>query len=176
MTSLKCGTMRTTLDAVLLEPCRTWLGRFLGEKYPKSNVMVLPKTERLQLRHVLVDAGLDSEFPESSAWEVRVDVVGVISRRGLRNLAFVELKATPISLVNIGQLLGYCRVCRPAGAFLLSPAGLSTDLARLLTDYGRTDILTFGRSVIHVGRWDAIRRQPDWASVIPSGVLQSLHP
>ena len=158
----------------LLEPCRRWLSGFLKEKYPRATVIILPKTDRKQLRYALNDAGLASSFPESSAWEVRVDVVAAVQQRRQTTLVFVELKAKPISLVDVGQLLGYCRVCRPRGAYLLSSQGLSSDLHRLLTTYGRTDVSDFGNDAMRVGRWDVARASPDWSSMIPPGDLATI--
>ncbi len=158
----------------LLEPCRRWLSGFLKEKHPRATVIILPKTDRKQLRYALNDVGLAPCFAESSAWEVRVDVVAAVQKRRQTTLVFVELKAKPISLVDVGQLLGYCRVCRPRGAYLLSSQGLSSDLHRLLTTYGRTDVLDFGNDAMRVGRWDVARTSPDWSSMIPPGDLATI--
>ena len=162
--------------AKLLEPCRAWLRSFLGQKCSRANITIIPDTDRRQLRSALNDVSLGAAFPESSAWEVKVDVVGVVSRGRRNSLAFVELKVKPISLVNVGQLLGYCRVCRPTEAFLLSSMGLSSDLYRLLTTYGRTDILRFESGVIRVGGWDVSQGSPDWSTVIPPGSLSQVKP
>lgn len=161
-------------EATLLGPCRSWLASFLRQQFRRATIGVLPDTDRVRLGTVLSRSGLTSFFPECSAWEVKVDVAGVVHRRGGADLVFVELKAGPISLRDVGQLLGYCRVCRPIGAFLLSPEGLSSDLQRLLTTYGRIDVLRFGADYIRVGSWLTSRRQPAWGDVIPGGALPTL--
>jgi hypothetical protein len=160
----------------LLLPCREWLAGFLRQKYRGATITILEDTDRRQLRYPLNDAGLAERFPECSAWEVKVDVVATFQRRKSTNLVFVELKARPISLVDVGQLLGYCRVCHPSSAYLLSSAGISSQLERLLTTYGRTDVLDFGNDVIRVGAWDVGKGEPDWSSMIPSGDLGILVP
>lgn len=164
----------TPSEEELLAPCRKWFQRYLQERNRRSKCEILENTDRRQLRYVLNEAGLSGEFPEASAWEVKVDVVGFIRRRSIASLAFVELKVVPISLRDVGQLLGYCRVCRPTEAFLLSSQGLSSQLLRLLTSYGRTDVLEFGRETIRVGSWDYERGTPDWSSIIPPGALPQL--
>lgn len=166
--------MRNSPESKLLQPCRGWLDCYLRTAHPRSVITIFPNSEQKQLRAVLNDAGFSQFFPESSAWEVKVDVVAVVQMRKQVRLVFVELKATPISLVNVGQLLGYCRVCRPSEAFLLSSMGISGDLKRLLTIYGRLDVLNFGENTIQLGNWDSARNQPDWSSLIPGGLLPSI--
>jgi hypothetical protein len=163
-------------ESELLDPCRGWLESYLNSAYPKSTITVLPDTQQKQLRAVLSAAELTEHFPECSAWEVKVDVAGVVQRRSGVHLAFVELKVPAISLADVGQLLGYCRVCRPTDAFLLSAGGISSDLTRLLTVYGRLDVLDFDGRSMQVGRWDKDRCQPDWSSLIPGGLLASVGP
>lgn len=158
-------------ESTLVAPCRAWLSGYLGRRFRGAEVDVLPDTERRELRSVIDQAGLSGEFPEASAWEVQVDVVGVVRRRSRVHLSFVELKSGPIKLVDVGQLLGYCRVCRPSEAFVLSPVGPSADLRRLLTVYERTDILTFGDEFIRVGVWNLDRGEPDWGSLSPPGAF-----
>jgi len=137
-------------------------------------VVILPDTDRRKLGNVLDDQQYTDRFIEASAWDVRVDVVGLIEHRGRCSLAFVELKAKPITLVDVGQLLGYCRVCRPEVALLLSPNGLSDELSRLLRAFGRTDILTFGHGTMTVGVWDTRRAQPDFRQLTPPGLFPRL--
>jgi len=158
----------------LYAPCRSWLQVALQAQHPRSTVVVLPDTDRRKLGQVLEAAEYSDRFPESSAWNVRVDVVAVIERRRLCSLAFVELKSRPITLVDVGQLLGYCRVCKPELALLLSPSGVSAELSRLLNGFGRTDILTFERNTIVVGKWDVRRSMPDWQHLTPPGLFPRL--
>jgi hypothetical protein len=168
--------MRRWPEAELVAPCRAWLAGFLKEQSPRCDVRVLPSTERRELRRVIDEAGLRSMFPECGAWEVQVDVVGVVQRKRTIALTFVELKAGYVTLTDVGQLLGYCRVCRPAQAFLLSPMGSSADLRRLLVVYGRQDVLEFDRGMIQIGPWDRDTRAPRWGDMIPGGVLSTIAP
>lgn len=158
----------------LLQPCRDWLHLHLNRRHRQGRILILPNTDRRQLRHSLVEIGLQGKFPESSAWEIKADVVAVVQRQRASSLVLIELKATAATLRDVGQLLGYCRVCRPEEAFLLSARGLSPELRRLLTVYGRTDILEFGGKSLRVGKWDEARNEPDWGSVIPSGASATL--
>lgn len=163
-------------EAKLLRPCRQWLDGFLNRRFRNATITVLKGTERRRLGASLGAADLGQGFPEASAWEVMVDVAAVVQRRQSASLVFVELKASPIKLRDVGQLLGYCRVCRPIEAFLLSPEGPSADLDRLLTTYGRTDVLRYEGRYIHVGRWLSTRAEPDLTEMIPGGVLASFGP
>jgi hypothetical protein len=159
------------MDSNRLSPCREWIAAFLIGRNPESKVHVLPNTERTRLRHSLSRAGLAAHFPESTAWEMKVDVAAIVQSTKSVRLVLVELKAKEITLPNVGQLLGYCRVCRPVSAFLLSPRGLSTGLRRLLVSFGRTDILFYDDRSIQVGSWDTARGCPDWGSLLPRGIV-----
>jgi hypothetical protein len=155
----------------LLEPCRIWLLEFLRQKHRRAEIEVLPDTHKKELGAILSARGYARLFRDCSEWEVMVDVVAIVATKGKASLVFVELKSKPIKLRDVGQLLGYCRVCRPLQAFLLSPDGLSGKLHSLLATYGRSDVLQFDGGTIHVGNWDASRAQPAWGELIPGGVL-----
>ncbi len=85
-------------------------------------------------------------------------------------LAFVECKVAPITLRDVGQLLGYSLVARPLLSFLVSPSGLSDRLATLLLTFGRHDVLTYGRNrMIRLAVWDTARREIDLSTLVPRG-------
>lgn len=158
----------------LYGPCRRWLADFLRQRFPRTKTGTLEDTDRQRLRDCLHAAGLSAAFPESAAWEVKVDVVGYVwHKRNRVDLVFVELKWNPVTLADLGQLLGYCRICRPTEAFLLSPQALSGDFHRLLVAYGRTDVLEYDRTHICVGKWNRSTGAPDWGALIPSGLFKS---
>jgi hypothetical protein len=104
------------------------------------------------------------------AYEIQVDVTGMVRTGDLIRLAFVECKIGPITLRDVGQLLGYSLVARPEWSFLLSPAGLSDRLNTLLVTYGRQDVLGYARNrVIRLAAWSTARREIEASTLIPKG-------
>ncbi|MCX7598324.1 MAG: hypothetical protein N2512_05590, partial [Armatimonadetes bacterium] len=83
-----------------------------------------------------------------------------VGREGHPLLFLVEVKARPTNLAALAQLLGYCRIVQPEGAWLLSPLGWSAPLAKLVRDFGRGDLLEFapGKKIV-VARWDVATAQ-----------------
>ncbi len=148
-----------------------WLGQRLRSLFPGWEVRV-SDTSRFKLSHFLDRMGLQSAFPGSEAFEIEVDITGVMRRGKKTELAFVECKSGPIGLKEVGQILGYSRVASPALSLILSPSGMSNSLNLLLTGYNRMDLLEYGNGKrIKVGTWDPSRRQPDPLSVVPAGEL-----
>lgn len=98
------------------------------------------------------------------------DVTGVVRTDTSLRFAFVECKTAPITLRDVGQLLGYSLVAKPDWAFLLSPEGLSSRLNTLLVTYGRQDILTYASNrAIRLASWDTRRSEIDSSTLIPKG-------
>jgi len=148
-----------------------WLKRRLESLFPRSEVRVFD-TSRFKLSSFLEREGLQKAFAGSEAFEIEVDVTGVLRYRNKMEMAFVECKTGPITLKDVGQILGYSRVASPALSVILSPAGLSNSVDLLLTAYNRMDLLEYGGGRrIKIGTWDAARRQLDPASIIPPGEL-----
>ena len=127
-------------------------------------------THKTELSSFLRREGFHRHFPDSSAYEIEVDVTGVIERRDSVKLAFVECKIGPITLRDVGQLLGYSLVARPELSFLVSPRGLSDRLAAQLLTFGRQDILVYGKDrLIRLGVWDEARGELDVSTLVPKG-------
>jgi len=113
--------------------------------------------------------GLPGDY---ESWDIRIDVLGIISDGRSTKLVLVECKNKPITLAHLSQLLGYCRVVQPEYAFILSPAGISSALKRLLLTHGRRDVLEYQypvgrtRRTVIIARWDMMAKGLDHASVI----------
>ena len=107
-------------------------------------------------------------FPEYATYKIRVDLLGTIIKNNDCKLVFVEVKDTQLSLINLSQLLGYCKILRPESAFLISPRGLSKPLRQLLLNYNRIDILEFDKNkFVHVAKWNPERKSIEMDSLIP---------
>ena len=107
-------------------------------------------------------------FPEYAIYKIRVDLLGVVVKKDTCELTFVEVKDTQMSLINLSQLLGYCKILRPKQAFLISPRGLSKPMRQLLTHFNRLDILEFDRNkFVTVAKWNTSRNAIENDTAIP---------
>ena len=77
-------------------------------------------------------------------------------------LVFVEVKIGQLKLIDLSQIIGYSCIALPIFSILIAPAGMGSTLAKLLTSFGRTDILEFrpGRK-IQVLKWDERKQDID---------------
>lgn len=146
-----------------------WLDRILRDRHPRAEVAAYD-THSMDLSAFLRREGLHSLFKDCDAYEIQVDVTGIVRTEKSINLAFVECKVGPITLRDVGQLLGYSLVARPEWSFLVSPGGLSGCLNSLLITYGRQDVLNYGKGqFIRLGTWNAERAELDLATLVPTG-------
>ena len=153
----------------MYQPVAYWLRTLLAPRQGKVKVEAYV-TSDVALYRWLEQKGFSRFFPEYLAYDIRVDVTGVSSNGESAHLAFVECKVNPISLRDISQLLGYCRVAQPKCAWILSPAGISPHVGYLLRTYHRYDVLSYNDSSrICVATWNHDRLDIDQSSVLPPG-------
>lgn len=151
----------------------TWLSKFLRQRHKKAEIIV-EDTHRIHLSDFLIRIGVQSKFPEFNAYDIKVDITGVIGSTKKTDLVFIECKTKAIKLLDVGQILGYSLVAKPLYSYLLSPEGLSDPLNRLLKAYGRYDILRYGRELtLKIAQWDMKRNEPLWDTMLPSGEYDS---
>jgi len=148
-----------------------WLEGFLRQRHPHGKVSFLDAS-RQPVYRVLRNLQLPGLPGDWESWDIRADVLGIVSGKASTRLAIVECKNTEITLAHLSQLLGYCRVAQPEYAFILSPFGASDLLKRLLLTYGRKDVLVYqhregkiARSLI-IARWDPTTNSLDYASLV----------
>lgn len=156
----------------LYEPVRNWLEKILKEYYKRMNVRVFD-SHNMKLSRLIIDLGIQNLFPQFNAWDVKVDVTGIISNTKRGYLALVECKIKQLTLRDVGQLLGYSIVVNPILSLLTSPASPSDPLITLLKDYGRLDVLEYGpqKRHIRIAKWDTIKDEIIPASILPAGRL-----
>jgi hypothetical protein len=163
--------MRNKREDALYPEVADWLARFLQGRHGKAKVSA-HDTHKTELSAFLRAEKLHAHFKDSSAYEIQVDVTGVIQTKDVVRLAFVECKTTSITLRDVGQLLGYSLVARPFLSFLISPRGMSDKLRSLLLTFGRQDILVYGKNrSIYLATWVPSRGEIDAATVVPKGSL-----
>src|SRR3989304_269318 len=134
-----------------------WLQGFLESKHPKSEIKT-HDVHSVDLSDFLERNGYKRFFPEYATYKIRVDLIGIIKGKNSCNLVFVEVKDKQLSLINLSQLLGYCKILKPEFAFLISPKGMAKPLSQLLLHFNRLDILEFDNNkYIRVAKWNASR-------------------
>ena len=163
--------MRYATEREMYPEVRRWLEDFLRHRHPRSKISVLDAS-RQPVYHVLRNLQLTGLPSDWESWDIRADVLGIVSSKLSTRLAIVECKNRTITLAHLSQLLGYCRVAQPEYAFILSPFGASDLLKRLLLTYGRKDVLVYqhregkiARSLI-IARWDPTTNSLDYASLV----------
>jgi len=159
-------------ELALYEPVCTWLGRILREHYRRMHVRVFD-SHSVKLSKLINDLGLQRLFPQFNAWDVKVDVTGVISDEQKGYLALVECKVKRLTLRDVAQLLGYSTVVNPILSVLISPSSPTDPLTTLLKDYGRLDVLQYGPANRHIriATWDSVKNEVVPSSVVPPGRL-----
>ncbi len=144
-----------------------WLQTHLENKHPKATIKTYD-VHAVDLSDFIQRNKYTKFFPEYATYKIRVDLLGVILEKDKCNLVFVEVKDTPLSLINLSQLLGYCKILRPEFAFLISPKGLSKPLGQLLVHFNRLDILEFDKNkFVRVAKWNPTRNAIENDSIIP---------
>ena len=153
----------------LYEPMRVWFQRYLEEKYIGSNVIAVD-TSTKALDTILANYGVIDQYPHIVGLDIQIDILGIITKKGKTQIAFIEAKKTLLNLHHLGQLWAYCRLCDPIEAFLLSSQGLGC-LSKILDNLGRQDLLNFGDGKIikqmRVGKWDISNNNLDYKTLIP---------
>lgn len=150
-------------------PVRDWWERFLKERHKRSQVSVYD-TSRIVLYRFIQDHQLEALFSDYLTYEVEVDITGVIVARDKAKLALVECKLTPITLRDVGQMLGHSEVTRPLYSLIISPRGLSDSLVRLLKNFQRFDVLDYGDGQrIRLATWSPQRQEILAESLLPPG-------
>jgi hypothetical protein len=146
-----------------------WLIKHLEGIYTKSEIEVF-NTSKINLCEFIRRKNLSIYFSEFETYVIKVDITGVIKYKEKCLLAFVECKLKSISLKDISQLIGYSKVVRPTFSLILSPAGISSPVNKLINIYKRYDILIYWENLnIRIAKWNKITKEIDQASLLPHG-------
>ncbi len=146
-----------------------WLVSLLKPRYKTYKVEAYD-TSTVALYRWLEKMDFNKYFPEYLAFDIKVDVTGIIYNKRRAHLVFVECKQPAISLKDISQLLGYCRVAKPKYAFIISPNYISEHVSYLLKTYNRYDVLHYSKANrIRVATWNYDRKGIDANTLLPPG-------
>ena len=157
------------IEEKMYRPVAYWLRDLLKARHGKRKVQA-HVTSEVALYRWLEQKGFQEFFPEYLAYDIRVDITGIIYDDKSASLVLVECKVKPISLRDISQLLGYCRVAQPQSAWIVSPTGISRHVSCLLRTYHRYDVLKYNQtSAISVATWIHDRAEIDQSTLLPPG-------
>jgi len=160
-----------TTEIAMYAPVARWLRSFLESRFPRAKKIIVEPTHQTVLWRWIEYNKLGALFPEYLAYDIKIDVLGCVLHEKLQRLVFIECKITPISLKDISQLLGYSKVANPYRSIIISPAGVSAPVNRLLNQFKRYDVLEYDGSDnrIRVAKWDSRRNAIPADSIIPPG-------
>jgi hypothetical protein len=149
-----------------------WLDGLLTWHYKSMKVHTI-ESGSTTLSLLLEDLGLKHLFPQSDAWDVEVDVIGVVECKNKGYLALIDFEPKILTLDDVSVLLGYARAVNPVLWMLLSPHPPADSLITLLKDYGRYDVLEYGHEqrFIRIATWHDVRAEVVLPSIIPPGRL-----
>ena len=148
-----------------------WLKSHLEDKYVKTNCQIIVvDCHSRYLDKDLEEYNIIKYYPQIVGLKIQIDVLGMVIEKNKAKIFFIEAKKTDITLVNLGQLLIYCKLCNPEEAYLLTSGNLGS-LNKVLINLNREDLLDFGSGKrikkIIVGQWDFARKTINHNSVVP---------
>lgn len=149
-----------------------WLKNYLEDRFKKSKVFTF-NTSGVVLYKFLQEKGFSEYFPDYQAFEIMIDITGIIVSNKSAKLVFVEVKKGTISLKEISQLLGYSIIAKPEFSFLISPEGLSNRMNYLLNQIKHLDVLYYDKEnntkFIRIVKWDIEKEEIIPESMMPKG-------
>lgn len=152
-----------------------WLDTFLRQRFSSEHIIVKDGS-RKSIKRILQDENLNPiNKPEWLTFDILVDVCGFIIHHNRIEFAFIECKNKPISLLDVSQLLGYSKVALPIFSCIISPFGMSADVAKLMVTYNRQDILEYDypkgaqAKSVFIATWIQEHQQVDFSTIIPNG-------
>lgn len=158
-------------ESELYEPIRQWLQRYLQDKFQNCDCITLDSHSR-QLDRVLRSQNLSC--PIAVGLDIKIDVLGIVRDKNSNSyrLFFVEVKKTPLTIRDLGQLWAYCKLINPHEAFLFTSSTLGS-LDKILNVFKRDDLLDFGEGKvvkkIKVATWNVSAGSPNYDSMVPKG-------
>lgn len=154
-------------EELLYPGIEAWCCQYLKDRYKGYEIFTTHRTSKISLDAYLKTIGV--EIKEAIGLSIKIDIVGVLRRNNNVKLMFIEVKDSPLTLKDLGQLWGYTQLLNPVESVLISPQGLGS-LEYLLKVLQREDLLVYGKRrerMMKVCRWDTNRNAIDYFSMIP---------
>ena len=106
-------------------------------------------TSSFYLNKFIFESKFGEELEYYEQYKIKPDLVGFVMSS--KKVLMAEVKATELSLKDLGQLMGYCLVANPEYAILISSKKPSLNLMKLIKI--KRDILNYGDKMIKIGLW-----------------------
>lgn len=145
-----------------------WLQNNLIQRYGSKALKIqVLDTHFSDLSNFIIQMNYQKFFPEFTTFQIRQDITGFVEYKNKVELVFVECKNTPLTLINLSQLIGYSCIALPIVSLLVSPKGMGTSLNKLLRTYNRVDTLEFRPNrKIQIVKWDFEKQDIDYMNSI----------
>jgi len=150
-----------------------WIHDFLKSQFKDSEVLT-EDTSRIKLSKWLFDKGLCSRIRGAEFFDFNIGITAVtINEKDLR-LYLIEHKSKIISIKDVSQMWGLCRIVQPYRSIIISHFGANENLIKLIVDNAQIDVLRYGGkenidSLIRIYKWDTERNDVDFFASLPLG-------
>lgn len=140
--------IRTNLEQELYAPLCEYLSEFYSKLFNEE--VIFYDTSSYYLHKFISNSQVGEKLEYYEEYKIKPDLVGfVISSQ---KLLMAEIKATDLSLKDLGQLRGYCLVADPEVALLVSNKEISLNLKKILKL--NKPILEYNQKQIEIDLWD----------------------
>jgi len=140
--------IRTNPEQKLYAPLCEYLSTHFSKLYKEE--IIFYDTSSYYLNKFISESNVSDEFEYYEEYKIKPDLVGFV--RTKKKILIAEIKATELSLRDLGQLRGYCLVANPEYAILISNKEPSLNLRKILKM--NKDILQYFGKKINLGLWD----------------------
>lgn len=140
--------IRTNPEQKLYAPICEYLGKHFSKVYQEK--VDFHDTSSFYLNKFISESNVSDEFEYYGEYKIKPDLVGFV--RTTKKILIAEIKATELSLRDLGQLRGYCLVADPEYAVLISNKELSLNLKKILKMNKK--ILGYSNKTIKIGIWN----------------------
>jgi hypothetical protein len=140
--------IRTNPEQILYAPICKYLSKYFSKLY--KNKVKFYDTSSYYLNKFIFESNVSEEFEYYEEYKIKPDLVGFILN--MKKIIIAEIKATELSLKDLGQLKGYCLVANPEYAILISNKEPSLNLKKMLKI--NKNILNYFGKTIKMGIWE----------------------
>jgi hypothetical protein len=140
--------IRTNPEQKLYAPLCEYLRSYFSKVYNEE--IRFYDTSSFYLNKFISESNISEEFEYYEEYKIKPDLVGFVKTK--KKILIAEIKATELSLRDLGQLRGYCLVANPEYAILISNKEPSLNLKKILKM--NKDILQYFDKEINLGLWD----------------------
>jgi len=140
--------IRTNPEQRLYFPLCEYLSNHFSRVYKEK--IKFYDTSSFYLNKFISESNVSDEFEYYEELKIKPDLVGFVMSS--KKILMAEIKATELSLRDLGQLRGYCLVANPEYAILISNKEPSLNLKKILNM--NRDILNYFGKTIKIGFWN----------------------